>query len=698
MQWNWGIRSRWELLHGEGDTKTLTEILALARVAQPLAEIPDGIVSHKDYPSAALHLALCNDAGFHQGALLLLPNNHCDPGVLPKARSVARCLVDYLTLSSDLEAMTDELTERYEELNLVYHTEDQVNVFKEGRVALEHLVHNCCEYLDVGMSVLILRDKRITAIQTNRTHEIPNEQVMVEKLKGAAYDWIISTSSELVINDLADERCHRLIEGIPYKVLGCPIIASNGDASGVLVTLNHYSKPDFSNSDKNLLLVMARKAAKIVQANYDSLTGLINRMGFEFLLETGLQETKSSEDEQCVLHLDIDQMQVVNDTLGLDVGDRVIAHVSKVAQKSLRESDTLARLGGDNFGALLPKCSLEDGERIAKKVVASIENSVFPQAEDSLKITVSIGVAILGAASDNALSVMSAAEVACDVAKEAGRNRAQTYHHSDLELVQRQQQMHWVARIQKALAEDDFVLYAQPIAATNLNDDANHHEILIRMMDEDGSICPPGAFLPAAERYHLMPAIDRWVFSHTLETLARLPKHVLDKQVFAINLSGQTFGDRDFLDFVYQNLDANTVPTSSICFEVTETAAVKDLEKAAAFIEALRDRGCSFALDDFGSGLSSFAYLKSLPVDYLKIDGSFVKDINTDKVSAEMVRAIHQIGTSMGLKTIAEFVENDAIIDVLVEMGIDYMQGYGIGKPVPINDVINKFMTKPVLG
>ncbi len=626
---------------------------------------------------------------------VLIPDDSLKASVAPLLKCVAECIEHEIALDTELDSMTHELTERYEELNLVYHTEDQVNHFRQGQEALQNLTQNCLDYLDVGLAALILKEKGV-AISCNHPNEpIPNGQSVKSQLADSLYSWVQEKSETVVINDMSDPLALSLLPGIPYKVLCCPIIDSGDDAVGILATVNHYSKANFCNSDRNLLQVMARKASKIIVANYDPLTGLINRNGYEYFLESTFTQVQAAEIEKNLLHINIDQLHIINDTVAHAAGDAVIRHVAATIASQKREYDTLSRLGGDEFGVLLHDCSFADAAEFAERICRKVEDSTINFEGQSYKVTVSIGVAMMTPASESVAQVIGNAELACSVAKDQGQNRVETYRPDDIDMVRREEQMYLVAHIQSALAEDRFELYCQPIQALAPGVQAHHTEILLRLIDESGEVMAPGNFIPAAERYHLMPSIDRWVVSKTLAMLSEFDEASLRSGTYAINLSGQSLNEKDFLDFVHAELVNFDVPAECICFEVTETAAVRNMGKAVEFMGSLRDIGCSFSLDDFGAGLSSFGYLKSLPVDYLKIDGGIVKDIVTDETSAAMVTAINHVGHTMNLRTIAEFVENDAIKLRLKEIGVDYVQGYAIGKPEPFAGRLRELMITP---
>lgn len=419
------------------------------------------------------------------------------------------------------------------------------------------------------------------------------------------------------------------------------------------------------------------------QASHDSLTGLINRHEFEHRL-THLLGSANPYISHALLYLDLDQFKVVNDTCGHAAGDDLLRQISALLRTKLRARDTLARLGGDEFGVLLEHCSVMEARRIANSLRELLQGFRFGWKDKSFTIGVSIGLVPVMQAGETLADVFSAADSACYAAKEQGRNRVHVYQADDAVLAQRDGEMRWIPRIQQALADERFRLYFQPIIQVGSNGfNGTHGEILIRMLDEAGHVVLPGAFLPAAERYGLMPELDRWVVRRSLEALSASP-NIGGDVTFGINISGQSLGAADFLDFVTDQIDATQVAPGKLCFEITETSAVSDLAHALRFIDTLKALGCHFALDDFGTGLSSFSYLKSLPVDYLKIDGGFVKGLAADDIDLAMVESIHHIGHIMGLKTIAEWVESEAILLKLRHIGVDYGQGYALGHPRPL--------------
>ena len=429
------------------------------------------------------------------------------------------------------------------------------------------------------------------------------------------------------------------------------------------------------------------------QASHDALTGLANRSEFDKHINQLVTLVRTDRSEHALCYLDLDQFKVVNDTCGHLAGDELLRQLGDLLRKNLRRHDFVARLGGDEFGILMYQCPLNEAFQACEKIRDIISDFHFGWEDRSFNVGVSIGVSSINAISGNSVELLKEADAACYAAKEKGRNRVHVFLPDDEELALRQGEMQWVSKIQRGLEQNRFCLYGQPIVPISGKLEKMHFETLVRYRDDKGLIIPPGAFLPAAERYNLASAMDRSVISNLFKWLASRPDFLDNLSVCSVNLSGVSLSEDSMLEFISEQFKLWAIPTHKICFEITETAAIANLSSATKFINHLRERGSLFSLDDFGSGLSSFAYLKNLPVDYLKIDGFFVKDIVDDEVDLAMVRAINEVGHIMGKKTIAEFVENKEIFTLLNEPGEDYAQGYGIGKPVPLEELtlINPF-------
>jgi diguanylate cyclase (GGDEF)-like protein len=417
---------------------------------------------------------------------------------------------------------------------------------------------------------------------------------------------------------------------------------------------------------------------------HDALTGLVNRREFERRLESAVQENDSPDVEHSLLYLDLDQFKVIN-TCGHVAGDLLLRQVAELLHRYTRTSDLLARLGGDEFAVLLYGCPVGAATRIAELIRQLIAGVEFAWEDRRFGISASIGVVTFAGATLRSEEILSAADSACFLAKEKGRNRVQVYTPNDSELSVRLQEMNWVSRLREALKHKRLTLYAQDIVPIGSSDcKLARRELLVRLEEEDGSITPPMAFIPAAERYNLMPEVDRYVIKAAFTHFRSLADTQQDISSYWINLSGATLNDESFPAFVQEQATKHGLAAERICFEITETAAIANLARTAEMITTLRSQGFQFALDDFGRGMSSLAYLKCLPVDYLKIDGGFIKGLLEDEVDGTIVRAISSIAHTVGIRTVAEFVENDAVLELLEKLGVDFAQGFGIHKPEPL--------------
>jgi diguanylate cyclase (GGDEF)-like protein len=451
---------------------------------------------------------------------------------------------------------------------------------------------------------------------------------------------------------------------------------------GILLTQRMVSRVDQAERELKELKLRQEYAAKLAyHASHDPLTNLVNRLEFENRLTLALHTAATQGRQHVVMYMDLDQFKIVNDTSGHAAGDQMLRQVGALLKAQVREGDTLARLGGDEFGVLLENCPMQEAIRIAEDLRMCIADFRFVSEDGSFNVGVSIGVVQVSDGMHSLTDILSAADAACYMAKDKGRNRVQFYRPHDSEVSLRRGEMEWVSRMQRALEEGRFMLYTQRIHPIDGRDSGRgHQELLVRMLDEHGSIIPPMAFIPAAERYGMMPLIDQWVVQ---EAFVRISSLGAECGTFALNISGTSIGDERFLEFVREQFRRYKMPPRSICFELTETAAVRNFDKAARFFGEMKSLGCLFSLDDFGAGMSSFGYLRHLPVDFIKIDGSFVKDIADDAVDLATVRAINDVGHAMSKQTIAEFVNGEAGLGALREIGVDFAQGNWLSPPSP---------------
>jgi diguanylate cyclase (GGDEF)-like protein len=496
----------------------------------------------------------------------------------------------------------------------------------------------------------------------------------------------IQSQKDITLNPkhgLLSARNNSCFYSIEYTIT--PVQEPNGTIAGMAIV--------FRETDKSCHL----SSHSSWQINHDFLTGLINRSYFENCLSQAVSNASELETNHALCYLDFDHFKIINETLDYAAGDEFLRQISWFLQQRVRKTDVLARLGGDEFGLILYQCNLEQALNVLQMLCTEIQAFNFVWQEKAFNFSVSAGISMLSAQSISPSRMLIAANSACEIAKSKGRNRIHVYQPDDQEISISQEGRQWIPRLYKALADDRFCLYFQPIIPVNLKMQAHSQrfqasfEILLRFQDDSGRIIAPGYFIPVAERYGLMHLIDRWVIRNLFQYLehrnikAMQPEQEgSDGFLYMVNLSGASLNDDRFLDFVKAQFEIYSIVPQTICFEITETMAIANLSKAMHLIQQLKALGCYFALDDFGSGMSSLGYLKNLPIDYLKIDGDFIKDIAQNQVDCEIVEAIHRMARAMGIQTIAEFVENTEILTKLKVLGINYAQGYGIARPAPL--------------
>lgn len=584
----------------------------------------------------------------------------------------------------ELIMMTDELTRRYEELNLIYKAEDQAVNIHHGRELLRQLVLNTSRFLSVDIIYLYISGKNISMHKYRNDNPVFHSEALFECLRDVVHPLLEIDSKPIVLNSAQERHKLGIDESLPFKMVVSPVVGVDSNTIGLLATASQdFAADDFSNSDRNLLDVMSKKASKIAQSHFDPLTGLENSHSFELVLRNLLRQTHNRGVSHAIANIDVDRLAVVNDISGREAGDQLIKMVALKVSDMVRAHDLVARLGSDKFGVLLRNCDLMTAEVIMKKVSHAVSSLDLEWEGKRHEISISIGVASIDNQTKSVTGLLDAAETARNVSKQRGRNRIHVLQMEDDNLIRRKEEIRWVGRIQESLRDGSFRLYAQLIEPMNSRTSRQHYEILLRLRDEDDDIVGPSEFLSAAENFYLMSSLDLWVINQAFHDLTEIYRGSCKRRLqISINLSGQSLSDPYSLaSYIENKLEEYHLDGHDICFEITESAAIANLDEASNFITQIRELGCKFALDDFGTGLSSFSYLKNLDVDYLKIDGSFVRDIVNDPVSESMVAAINQVGQAMQLETVAEYVENEEIRQKLISIGVDYGQGFIIGKP-----------------
>ncbi len=592
-----------------------------------------------------------------------------------------------LHLNHQVERNSKSLVAVEKELKLVYEVDEKIHGMSRSHAGLAQLVGQSGRFLNIAYSVLLIPSKRIRVSATHSSWKNVNRKVLDRYLIDQLLPKIEGKRSPVIFEMPAVEGSTIADQG--YQTLVSPLTDQAGNLEGLLAQLGRVNKLPFEDSDRRFMSHIVRKVEYVIEQSFDAMTGLMNRAGFEAQLHESWNTLGSGKQHHQLIYFDLDNLQLVNDTFGRKAGDEVIMRFARILEEDLPKSAVVSRLTGDDFCILLTHADDEAAMEHAKAIRKKGEALRYLEGTKSLQVTISIGITRFSSDSGDEGQALTSARMACESAKDHGRDRIEVYDRDNTSIVKRHDDMHLAAQIQQALDGDHFELLAQPITALTGSDDRPRFEVLLRMPDNAGSLVPTSAFFSAAERYQMMPQIDRWVVSATLASLREHAKSVAEHAaLFSINLSGQSLGDDDILAFIEDEIRASGVQAESIGFEVTESAAVSNLAKAQEFIDALHDRGCHIALDDFGAGLSSFAYLKNFHVDTLKIDGSFIRDITDNRISESMVAAITQVAKVMELDTVAEYVEHDKARKLVTDLGVDFAQGHAIGKPQPLEDVL----------
>jgi diguanylate cyclase (GGDEF)-like protein len=595
------------------------------------------------------------------------------------------CLRRELSLRSKLGSRERDLDVRERDLNLMLEISSQQSASSTDSDEFGLIMKTGLERMGCVLAALWVPDKNISLSLTRSGQPMSSESLL--RAQQHLMAWMQLQQRTIVINHISKVASD---VAAPYKILACPVRHPSERVMGVLALFNPPSAPDFDLHQTRIAEALAKRATSIIQAQYDTSTGLMTRQAFE-RQATALLASVTAAGSHIILYLDIDRLHVINETFGMHVGDDVIASVAECMAKALPAGALSARISGDRLAALIPGTSMDAAAAAAEKIRAAAAAIVPRAGQGSFEVSVCLGVAPIGR-SDNALAhALATAEIACKAAKDRGRDRVEMFQDSDQSIIRRHTDIMVIGQVRDALANDSFRLDAQPILPLRGNYGRPRFELLIRMLGDRGEVIPPSKFLSAAERYQLMPTIDRWVVHRACRLLGEHSASVgEDIARFAINLSGQSLQDDTFLPYVIDEIKSSGLPPGVLCFELTETATIGNLVKAQHFMRSLQDLGCQFALDDFGTGVSSLAYLKDLSVNYLKIDGSFVRDAIVNARSESMIKAIAQLAKVMCMETIAEYVETDVLRARMADLGVDYGQGFAMGKAQRLEDLLEE--------
>lgn len=616
-------------------------------------------------------------------------------------------LSDY-TQTITLNGMAHELAVRYEELNVLYGIEAFSNNFHDKNSSdesiLKQLAESCLDYLPVNLISIIVPEDNLS-VQYSDSMETQEVNLITSYLSNEIFDrfefnnetWVINRNE---ITDWID--CNEIL---PYKFIISPITSTDKNVTGLFVLVNQLDSDDFTNSDRKLSDVLASEISNVLSNKRDKLTGFLNRSGLISQIrkvfdspDKTKEEYKATDKQQYLLQMNIDNFKMVNDTAGLSVGDNLLKQIATLLKINIKNNTTIARTGIDEFTLLFEEIDEEQVLNSAKTIKKIIHDLNFYEKDRYFNITLTISIMKLDNNETNPDNILKTLEMTCRSAKLTGGNQIVTYDPDNEKYKQQHKIIHSANKVNESLQNNRLILYGQQISPGNKSDDNHmHYEVLVRMLDEENNIIPPGLFIPAAEQYKMMMQLDLWVLDNSLLQLQEWMKNYNTDIVLSINISGQSIGDERFSTIVYKKIKDSGVKAKFLCFEITETAAVVNLTQALNFIDKMGSLGCSFALDDFGAGMSSFNYLKNIPIDYLKIDGCFVKNINNDKIDYAMVESINNIGHVMQLKTVAEFVEDETINRTLNELGVDYLQGYYIHKPEPLSNIIQPDLKTSIL-
>ena len=621
--------------------------------------------------------------------IVRLVGTQVEPRPLQTVRNLVQpaleCLRREMALRLQLGTRERDLSVRERDLDLVLDLSSKQAEAGSDADEFTLIVRTGLEHMSCALAALWVPDKNVAMTLTRSG--TPMSQESLKRAQHHLMAWMQLQQRTIVVNHISKVASD---VAAPYKILACPIRHRSGRVIGVLAMFNPPSANDFNAQHTRIAELLAKRATNIIQAQYDSSTGLMTRQSFERQANALIAATPEVDDN-IILYLDIDRLHVINETFGMHVGDDVIVSVAECMSKNLPAGALSARISGDRLAALIPRSNMDGAGDVAELIRVAAE-AIAPRAgQGSFEVSVSLGVAPVQRSANALAHALATAEIACKAAKDRGRNRVEMFQESDHSIIRRHTDILVIGKLRDALDNDSFRLDAQPILPLRGNYGRPRFELLIRMLGDRGEIIPPGKFLSSAERYQLMPTIDRWVVRRACELLGEHSGSVGEECArFAINLSGQSLQDDSFLNFVIEQIKNSSVPPGVLCFELTETATIGNLAKAQNFMRTLQDLGCQFALDDFGTGVSSLAYLKDLSVNYLKIDGSFVRDAISNARSESMIKAIAQLAKVMCMETIAEYVETDGLRVRMADLGVDYGQGFAMGKAQPLEELLKE--------
>jgi diguanylate cyclase (GGDEF)-like protein len=602
--------------------------------------------------------------------------------VLSLVQPALECLQRELESRTSFDELTRDLESRDADLELLMRmAPDDPDGPQQGD-ELGVLVQTSVDHLGCLLGALVVPERNV-AICKAPAGQKPRVELLT-KIHRHLLNWANLQRRNLVINKIKA----RPVELPPFKILSTPVRHASGRVIGFLALFREEDSPSFEPRTERLVELLSRKSTAILQANFDAMTALLTRAAFESQVRAVIGARRETVPD-CVLYIDADRLHVVNDNFGMHVGDELICKIAEVLRKKARPGALAARIAGDRFAVYLPDCKLEFAQQIGDMLRRQCAELTHTRVDGTVQVSISIGVAELPESKNALAHGMANAELACKAAKDRGRDRVEMFQDADQSIMRRHTDVLVVQRLHAALEADRFVLYAQPILPLGPDRAAPRFELLLRMLSETGEILPPEKFLSAAERYQMLPAIDNWVIKNAFTILgAHAEKLRACGMRFSINISGASIASEEFLEFLESSVKGCGLPPEILCFELTETSTISNLTRADQLMQRLRVLGCSFALDDFGTGLSSLAYLRALPVSILKIDGSFVRDAGINQRTESMVRAIAQLAHTMGMETVAEFVETDELRIRMASLGVDFGQGFAMGRPTPLAEVL----------